>query len=106
MFRNAYNLAEQLFGSCQYRMDAEMIRVAANSTTHLNTKFNDIILARDTHIWQMYISYRRKVKSNSEIKLSRIVINGTSANALNCILFDIHRILFCNTGKRLMQKHI
>ena len=87
MFRNAYNLAEQLFGSCQYRMDAEMIRVAANSTTHLNTKFNDIILARDTHIWQMYISYRRKVKSNSEIKLSRIVINGKTLSIVSYMIY-------------------
>ena len=75
MFRNAYNLTEQLFSSCQYRMYAEMNRVAANSATHFNTKFNDIILARDTHIWQMYISSRRKVKSNNEIQLSRIIIN-------------------------------
>ena len=87
MFRNAYNLAEQLFGSCQYRMDAEMSRVAANSATHFNTKFNDIILARDTHIWQMYISYRRKVKSNSEIKLSRIVINGKTLSIVFYMIY-------------------
>ena len=91
MFRNAYNLAEQLFGSCQYRMDAEMSRVAANSAIHFNTKFNDIILARDTHIWQMYISYRRKVKSNSEIKLSRIVINGKT---LSIVFYMIYTEFF------------
>ena len=88
MFRNAYNLAEQLFSSCQYRMYAEMNRVAANSATHFNTKFNDIILARDTHIWQMYISSRRKVKSNNEIKLSRFVIR-MSRTVINVMDFVI-----------------